>query len=131
VADLPPGAAGVPVAALSDLCIVPTRPGDADLVALGRALKILHKAKESGNPDLKISVVLTQARVGTVRSETVEEALQEMATREGFTLLGRLSHRVQVEAAGVGGLDLLHCGDGSVAHEFRGIISGIQGLLKS
>jgi len=131
VADLPPGSPGVPVAALSDLCILPTRPGDADLVALGRALKILHMAKKSGNQDLKISVVLTQARVGTVRSETVEEALQDMAKREGFTFLGRLSHRVSVEAAAVGGLDLLHCGDASVAHEFRGIISGIQGLLKS
>lgn len=131
VADLPPGAAGLPVAALAGVCIIPTRPGDADLVALGRALKQLNRAKNAGNPDLNISVVLTQARVGTVRSETVEQALREMAITEGFTYLGRLSHRIQIEAAGVTGQDLLHCKDGSVAHEFRGILSGVRELLTS
>jgi len=129
VADLPPGSAGLPIAALAELCIIPTRPGDADLVALGRALKLLKEAKAAGNPDLKIAVVLSQARVGTVRTETVEDALKRMSEAEGFRYLGRLSHRVQIEAAAASGQDLMHCGDGAVAHEFRGILEHISNLL--
>jgi len=131
VADLPPGSPGLTIAALAEVCLVPTRPGDADLVALGRALKLLNRARRAGNPDLKIGVVLTQARVQTVRAETVEEALRAMAEAENFTFLGRLSHRVQVESAGAAGLDLLRCGDGAVAHEFRNILSGITELMNS
>lgn len=131
VCDLPPGIQGLPVAALSELCIIPTRPGDADLVALGRALQLLGQAKKSGNPDLKIAVVLTQARVASSRTNTVDQALREMARQEGFTYLGVLHHRVAVEAAGGRGRNLFHCGDGAAAHEFRQILSGIQGLLNS
>ena len=129
VADLPPGAAGLPIAALAELCVIPTRPGDADLVALGRALKLLKEAKAAGNPDMQIAVVLSQARVGTVRTETVEDALKCMSERDGFTYLGRLSHRVQIETASASGQDLLHCGDGAVAHEFRSILERISNLL--
>jgi len=131
VVDLPPGVPGLTIAALAEVCLVPTRPGDADLVALGRALKQLNRARQAGNPDLKIGVVLTQARVGTVRTETVEQALRVMAEMESFAYLGRLSHRVQIESAGASGQDLLRCGDGAVVHEFRCILSGISELLGS
>ena len=131
VCDLPPGSPGLPIAALSELCIIPTRPGEADLVALGRALKHLNQAKKSGNPDMKIAVVLTQARVASTRTVTVDQALQQMAAREGFTYLGVLHHRVAIEMAGAKGCGLLHCGDGAAAHEFREILNGIHEVLSS
>lgn len=131
VCDLPPGAPGLPVAALSELCIIPTRPGDADLVALGRALQLLGEAKKSGNPKLKVAVVLTQARVASSRTSIVDQALRTMARQEGFSYLGVLHHRVAIEAAGGMGRGLFHCGDGAAAYEFRQVLSGIQGLLNS
>lgn len=131
VCDLPPGTPGLPIAALSDLCIVPTRPGEADLVALGKTLRRLGQAKAAGNPDLRIGVVLTQARVASIRTLTVDQGLRKMASDEGFSYLGTLHHRVAIEMAGVRGCGILQSGDGAAAHEFRMILNGIQEILNS
>ncbi len=129
VADCPPGQSPVALtaAALADLLIVPARTGDADMVALGRALDVARRVR-SARPSLKVGVVLSLARE-TGRAKGVEIALKTQAGAD-FMWLGRLSARVGVEEAYASGRSLLQVG-GAVAHEFRQVLEAIRLLLES
>jgi cellulose biosynthesis protein BcsQ len=129
VADCPPGQSPVALTAvaLADLLIVPARTGDADMVALGRALDVARRVR-SARPSIKVGVVLSLARE-TGRAKGVEIALKTQAGAD-FMWLGRLSARVGVEEAYASGRSLLQVG-GAVAHEFRQVLEAIHGLLET
>lgn len=124
--DCPPGQGtrSLVAAGLASLVLVPTKPGEQDVIALGRALTVLMKAKRSGNSGMEIAVVLNGAKE-TTRSSTVEEALQKEAGKGTFHYLGRLDHRTAVENAYPEGKTLIHVG-GAVANEMRSILEKLH-----
>jgi chromosome partitioning protein len=129
VADCPPGQSpmALTAVALADILIIPVRTGDADMVALGRALDVVRRVR-SARPGLRVGVFLSLAR-DTGRAKGVEAALRSQAGSE-FTWLGRLSARVGVEDAYASGRTLLEAG-GAVANEFRQILQVVCELFDS
>jgi chromosome partitioning protein len=127
--DCPPGQGprSLVAAGLASLVLVPTKPGEQDVIALGRALTVLAKAKASGNPGLEIAVVLNGAKE-TTRSSLVEEALRQESGRGAFLYLGRLDHRTAVENAYPEGRTLLQVG-GAVANEMRSVLEKLRTFL--
>jgi cellulose biosynthesis protein BcsQ len=126
VVDCPPGQGprSLIAAGLASLVLVPTKPGEQDVIALGRALTVLFKAKRGGNPGMEIGVLLNGAKE-TTRSSTVEEALKKEAAKGAFHYLGRLDHRTAVENAYPEGRTLLQAG-GAVANEMRTVLENIR-----
>lgn len=129
VVDCPPGQSPVALTAvaLADMLIIPARTGDADMVALGRALDVVRRVR-SVRPTIKVGVVLSLARE-TGRAKGVEAALKTQAGAD-FVWLGRLSARVGVEEAYASGRTLIQAG-GAVAHEFRQVLQAVTGLIDS
>lgn len=126
VVDCPPGQGprSLVAAGLSSLVLVPTKPGEQDVIALGRALTVLTKARNAGNPGMEIAVVLNGAKE-TNRSSMVEEALRQEAAKGTFRYLGRLDHRTVVENAYPEGRTLLQAG-GAAANEMRSVLEQLQ-----
>lgn len=126
VVDCPPGQGirSLVAAGLSSLVLVPTKPGEQDVIALGRALTVLMKARNAGNPGMEIAVVLNGAKE-TNRSANVEEALRNEATKGVFRYLGRLDHRTAVENAYPEGKTLLQIG-GAAANEMRSVLEQLR-----
>ena len=124
--DCPPGqgARSLVAAGLSSLVVVPTKPGEQDVIALGRALTVLLKAKRGGNPSMEIAVILNGAKE-TNRSAMVEEALKQEAQKGVFHYLGRLDHRTAVENAYPEGKTLLQAG-GAAANEMRSVLEKLR-----
>ncbi len=127
--DCPPGQGprSLVAAGLASLVLVPTKPGEQDVIALGRALTVLAKARASGNPGLEIAVVLNGAKE-TTRSNLVEEALRQESGRGTFLYLGRLDHRTAVENAYPEGRTLLQVG-GAAANEMRSVLEKLRTCL--
>jgi len=126
VVDCPPGQGVRPLiaAGLSSVVLVPTKPGEQDVIALGRALTVLGKAKSSGNPGMEIMVILNGAKE-TTRSSMVEEALRQESGKGTFHYLGRLDHRTSVENAYPEGKTLLQAG-GAAANEMRSVLEKLR-----
>jgi cellulose biosynthesis protein BcsQ len=126
VVDCPPGQGtrSLVAAGLSTVVLVPTKPGEQDVIALGRAITVLMKAKTSGNPGMEIAVILNGAKE-TNRSSMVEEALRQEAGKGVFSYLGRLDHRTSVENAYPEGKTLLQAG-GAAANEMRSILEKLR-----
>lgn len=127
VVDCPPGQGqtALTAVALADLLIIPARTGDADMVALGRALDVSHRVR-GARPSLQVGIVLNLARE-TGRAKGVEAALKARSGQD-YIWLGRLSARVGVEEAYASGKTLLQAG-GAVAHEFRGILESVESVV--
>jgi cellulose biosynthesis protein BcsQ len=126
VVDCPPGQGvrSLIAAGLSSVVLVPTKPGEQDVIALGRALTVLGKAKSSGNPGMEIMVILNGAKE-TTRSSMVEEALRQESGKGTFHYLGRLDHRTSVENAYPEGRTLLQAG-GAAANEMRSVLEKLR-----
>lgn len=128
VVDCPPGQGPVAMSAvaLADLLIVPVRTGDADMVALGRAMDVVRKIRTV--KPLQVGLVLNLARE-TGRAKGIETALRSQAGRE-YLWLGRMSARVGVEEAYASGLGLLQVG-GATSFEFRQILAAVESMVSS
>lgn len=124
--DCPPGQGprSLVAAGLSSLVLVPTKPGEQDVIALGRALTVLLKARKAGNPSMEIAVILNGAKE-TTRSAMVEEALKQEAGKGSFHYLGRMDHRTSVENAYPEGKTLLQVG-GATANEMRSVLEKLH-----
>jgi cellulose biosynthesis protein BcsQ len=95
VVDCPPGREGVAGMAFAQFVIVPTRSGDADLVALARALATVRQVQAHGNPELQVGVVLNAIRE-TGRARGVAQALR---VSSGYHYLGEIKERLVYEEA--------------------------------
>ncbi|MCM2249564.1 MAG: ParA family protein [Geothrix sp.] len=124
VVDCPPGQGLEAMIAveMSDLLIIPTRTGEADMVALGRSLKVARRIR----PDGKVGLVLNLCRE-TGRAKGIEAALRAQ-TGTHYLWLGRLCARVGAEETYAAGRTLLQAG-GAVAYEFRQILEATRGLV--
>ena len=92
VLDTPPGEGENLRAALvlSDLVVIPVKPGSSDLRALGR-METLIKEARTMNRKLKVGVVLNEAKATSSLSREVEAALENL---KGMVFLGHLGDRV-------------------------------------
>lgn len=128
VVDCAPGQgeASLTAVASADLVILPTRTGEADLVALSRALAVVAVVRTK-NPRIRVAVALVNTR-DTGRARGVEDVLRSQAAASGYHWLGRLSTRVGVEEAYAQQRPLLEVG-GAVAYEFRQILSAVEAIL--
>jgi len=97
VVDCPPGnhPAALQGMAFSQVVVIPTRSGDADLVALARALDAVHVVQSNGNPDLQVAVVLNAIRE-TGRARGVAQGLR---VSSGYRYLGEIKERLAYEEA--------------------------------
>lgn len=97
VVDCPPGhePAALQGVAFSQVVVIPTRSGDADLVALARALESVRTVQNNGNPGLQVGVVLNAIR-DTARARGVAQGLRVSA---GYAYLGELKERLAYEEA--------------------------------
>lgn len=128
VVDCPPGQEykrALMAAACSSLVIVPTKPGEQDLVALGRTLEVLREAAAKGNPDMKIGVILNYAKTGTILFENAEDGLKKRQAEDGFTYLGHLADAVDISYAYSARKTLFEAG-GSCSAQFRRILANIE-----
>lgn len=123
VVDCPPGQSAEAITAveMADLLIIPTRTGEADMVALGRSLKVARRVRPEG----RVGMVLNLAR-DTGRAKGIEAALRAQAGAH-YLWLGRLCARVGAEEAYASGKTLLQAG-GAVAYEFRQILESTRAL---
>jgi chromosome partitioning protein len=128
IIDCPPGQGPVAMSAvaLADLLVIPTRTGDADMVALGRTMDVVRKLRTVRS--LQVGLVLNLARE-TGRARGIETALRSQAGPE-YQWLGRMSARVGVEEAYSSGVGLLQVG-GAVAYEFRQVLSAVESLVST
>lgn len=92
VLDTPPGEGENLRAALvlSDVLVIPVKPGSSDLRALGR-METLIKEARALNRRLKVGVVLNEAKAVSSLSREVETVLESL---KGITYLGHLGDRV-------------------------------------
>ena len=127
VVDCPPGQSAIAMTAvaLADILLIPTRTGDADMVALSRSLAVARKVQEI-RPEMQVGLVLNLVRE-TGRAKGVEIALRSQAG-QGFQFLGRMCARVAVEEAYSQGRTLLQVG-GAAAHEFRQVLEAVRDML--
>lgn len=126
VVDCPPGhePAALQGMAYSQVVVVPTRSGDADLVALARALETVRIVQANGNPDLAVAVVLNAIRE-TGRSRGVAQALR---VSQGYTYLGEIRERLAYEEAYSRGLTVVGEG-GTAALEAEAVMSKLEALV--
>jgi chromosome partitioning protein len=125
VLDCPPGhdQRALLGAATARLVVIPTRSGEADVVAFGRGLTVLQSLQARGNPDMMIGVVLNAYRE-TARARSVQEALQSKAKEGRFVYLGHLGERIAVEESYANGKSLLYVG-GAASFEAKQIVEKI------
>ena len=125
VLDCPPGhdQRALLGAATARLVVIPTRSGEADVVAFGRGMTVLLGLQARGNPGMKIGVVLNAFRE-TARARSVQEALQAKSKDGRFIYLGHLGERIAVEESYANGKNLLYVG-GAAAFEARQIVEKI------
>jgi chromosome partitioning protein len=92
VLDTPPGEGENLRAALglSDLVVIPVKPGSSDLRALGRMETLIKEAKTI-NRKLKVGVVLNEAKATSSLTRDVGIALENL---RGVVYLGHLGDRV-------------------------------------
>lgn len=97
VIDTPPGEGENLRAAmvLSDVLVIPVKPGSSDLRALGRMQAVIKEAKAL-NKSLRVGVVLNESKAVSTLSRDVEEALENL---KGVSYLGHLGDRVAVPEA--------------------------------
>lgn len=97
VIDTPPGEGEELRAAmvLSDVLVIPVKPGSSDLRALGRMQAVIKEAKHL-NKKLKVGVVLNESKAVSTLSRDVETALE---TLKGVSYLGHLGDRVAIPEA--------------------------------
>jgi chromosome partitioning protein len=105
VVDCPPGRhpSSLQGMAFAQVVIIPTRSGDADLVALARALESVAKVQANGNPTLKPVVVLNAIR-DTSRAHGIAQAL---AVQSSYTYIGEIKERVAYEESYSDGTSVL------------------------
>jgi cellulose biosynthesis protein BcsQ len=123
VVDCPPGRDGVPGMAFAQLVLIPTRSGDADLVALARALGVVRTVQENGNPGLEVGVVLNAIRE-TGRARGVSQGLR---VGSGYKYLGEIKERLVYEEVYSAGSTALVVGP--AADEVATIMRKINELL--
>lgn len=123
VVDCPPGQGPDSLTAveMANLLVIPTRTGEADMVALGRSLKVAHRTSA------QVGLVLNLARE-TGRAKGIEAALRAQAGAH-YLWLGRLCARIGAEEAYAAGKTLLQAG-GSVAYEFRQVLEATRALIR-
>lgn len=124
VVDCPPGLSDQTrsALALSDLILLPTGSGQAELAALGRSLEALKPLRRA-RPEIQVGVVLNRAgRTG--RAKGAAAALQAGAG-QGHHWFGALGARVAVEEAFADYRTLVEVG-GDTAYEFRKILDLIE-----
>lgn len=126
VVDCPPGhdTAALQGMAFSQLVVVPTRSGDADLIALARALEAVKLVRANGNPDLRIGVVLNAIRE-TGRARGISQALK---VASGYDYLGEIKERLAYEESYSTGTTVL-AQPGPASQEVRSIMNRIQTIL--
>jgi len=132
VVDCPPGRhpSSLQGMAFSQIVVIPTRSGDADLVALARALDAVASVKANGNPRLVPAVVLNAIR-DTSRAHGIAKAL---AVPSNYTYIGELKERVAYEESYSEGTSVLDAPNTLAATEAKAllarldrIIAGLQG----
>jgi chromosome partitioning protein len=101
VLDTPPGEGENlrTALAVADVIVIPVKPGSSDLRALGRMENLITEAR-SINSELKVGVVLNEAKAISSLTRAVEEALGHL---DGVTYLGHLGDRVAFPEAMAGG----------------------------
>jgi len=126
VVDCPPGThpEAVQGMAYSRLVVIPTRSGDADLVALARALDTVRIVQSNGNPDLQVGVVLNAIR-DTGRSRGVSQGLR---VSSGYSYLGEIKERLAYEEAYSRGTTVVGEG-GAAAAEAEAVMTRLKALL--
>jgi len=124
IVDAPPGkkGAGVYGMAFSQLVIIPTRSGDQDIAALGRALDQIHLVRQNGNPDIAVGVVLNAVR-DTARSRWIATTLAH--TGQGFSFLGEVRERILYEDTYTSGSSVLNY-KGEASAETRQVMEKIR-----
>jgi len=127
VVDCPPGnhPAAVQGMAFSQVVVIPTRSGDADLVALARAIETVQIVKKHGNPELQVGVVLNAIRE-TGRSRGISQALRVSAG--AYSYLGEIKERVVYEEAYSNGSAVVGEG-GPASKEAEAVIARIESLF--
>jgi cellulose biosynthesis protein BcsQ len=124
VVDCPPGRDGVPGMAFAQFVIVPTRSGDADLIALARALAVVRTVQDNGNPGLEVGVVLNAIRE-TGRARGVAQGLR---VGSGYRYLGEIKERLVYEEAYSAGAGVTALG-GPATEEVVAVMSKIAEAL--
>lgn len=124
VVDCPPGRDGIPGMAFAQFVIVPTRSGDADLVALARALGAIRTVQQNGNPGLEVGVVLNAIRE-TGRARGVSQGLR---VASGYRYLGEIKERLVYEEAYSAGSGVSTLG-GPAVEEVVTVMSKIAEVL--
>lgn len=127
VVDCPPGRDPYSLQgmAFSQAVIIPTRSGDADLVALGRALDVVKEVQANGNPTLKATVVLNATR-DTARARGIAQALR---VTKAYHFLGEIKERLAYEEAYSTGKTVL-TQPGPAALEAEAAMQSLKLLLK-
>lgn len=126
IVDCPPGnhPAALQGMAYSQIVVIPTRSGDADLVALARALDAVGLVQSNGNPDLQVAVVLNAIRE-TGRSRGVAQGLR---VSSGYRYLGEIKERLAYEEAYSQGSFVVGEG-GTAATEAEAVMSRLEALV--
>lgn len=125
VLDTPPGEGENLRAALvlSDVLVIPVKPGSSDLRALGR-METLIKEARALNRRLKVGVVLNEAKTSSTLTHEVEKALGAL---KGVTYLGHLGDRVAFPEALAQGEVV---GGSSAADEVMQIAENLTALIQ-
>jgi cellulose biosynthesis protein BcsQ len=127
VVDCPPGrdSSSMQGMAYSQIVVIPTRSGDADLVALGRALDTVALVrKEGGNRAIKAAVVLNAIR-DTSRARGIAQTLKINST---YIYLGEIKERVAYEEAYSAGSTVL-AQEGPAAEETNAVMVKLRDAL--
>jgi cellulose biosynthesis protein BcsQ len=129
VVDCPPGTdpSSLQGMAFSQVVIIPTRSGDADLVALARALEAVATIQQNGNPGLVPTVVLNAIR-DTARAHGIAKAL---AVSRSYTYIGEIKERVAYEESYAAGTTVLASTNGLAATEATEVLRRLEGVLAS
>jgi len=129
VVDCPPGtdSASLQGMAFSQVVIIPTRSGDADLVALARALEAVATVQKNGNPGLVPAVVLNAIR-DTARAHGIAKAL---AVPRSYTYIGEIKERVAYEESYASGTTVLASSNGLAATEATEVLRRLEGVIAS
>ena len=129
VVDCPPGtdSSSLLGMAFSQVVIIPTRSGDADLVALARALEAVSTVQKNGNPGLVPVVVLNAIR-DTARAHGIAKAL---AVPRSYTYIGEIKERVAYEESYASGTTVLASSNGLAATEATEVLRRLGEVITS
>lgn len=129
VVDCPPGTdtAALQGMAFSQVVVIPTRSGDADLVALARALEGVTTVQKNGNPGLVPAVVLNALR-DTARGHGIAKGL---AVASGYTYIGEIKERVAYEESYAAGSTVLSAPTSIAAIEATAVLRRLEQVIQS